>query len=118
MQSNSSGSALSRRQVAKGLAWATPVVAVGAAAPAFAASPTGCFRLQSSNYSDGTSASGSFSLSPLSGATGSMTLTMSTTQGAGTALGNNFKFDNEVRDSNGGLVQGLSNKGIILYQEG
>lgn len=32
----------SRRTIAKGVAWAAPVIAVGAAAPAFAASPNDC----------------------------------------------------------------------------
>jgi hypothetical protein len=41
-QSQGIGVRPSRRTIAKGAAWAAPVIAVGAAAPAFAASPNDC----------------------------------------------------------------------------
>lgn len=46
-----SPSAVSRRTVAKGVAWSAPVVALAASAPALAASPKGCyvFDMWSSN---------------------------------------------------------------------
>lgn len=50
--------ALSRRTLAMGALWSVPAVAVASAAPAFATSPGGCFRLRWDQWGDGTRVDG------------------------------------------------------------